>query len=888
MNLHSLAIRWCALLAVLLACGGVEAAPQKGASQSEGFTPTPNITITFRDPVYPVSTVQKATVTINGPQSAGGNYTVSVTGPGTTTSISLRIGGATGGNTGKVSVNIPAKSGNATYTASVSIAGQTVSDDVTVKAVLPGSATLSILRLTNAGSATVAPTYETVGGNVGGEVVIALHVPLKDLKLSCSKGTVRVRELPDTVGEVSHGETQDHVDLAVDFGESSQWQKLHDPDGADGPKESGWWPAPEAPTNAPAGANEYRRLFAWNTAGPAWSAGRFDILADAPAGALTWQTGQVWNHNGAHQVSLSSVDATTSNVLNTDGATALAVAPLAANVQNLVISEVSTNDNQDYFIFDPSRSETKFQQPEIKFTIKDEGERHQYRWWVYIEPTTQPGSPAPDGLIEHYALVQGTASNTGAVIANWDGLDSEGSILERGTYTFDIYVEEVIDSSNASSPSIDDVDFRSHYTGLSEHGLDFHDSADDDDDESNDEDAAITARVKYQVFDSFSASANDLTVRLIDHGLDVKATYPSLPATQAPAEHGVLHEKVDIYTFTGEEEEGMWRALFTAKDRHADKYRDHQNRRILALNQPKDNRKLYVMIDPGHGRNFTGTAEDGSPTYIHNRTGIWSGWRGEGTNVQHASLSPTEEWMKLHEGDAVLGLANALRSRLTNGKNNVNNFRVRLTRTNTLDLDSDPDTANEERRAKALNWFNSLTTFYEANKIKHTPHVVMLSIHSNGGGTTAHGTESHYKSGQGHSNASLALAQAIHNRMTLPDNNAQKPGAGRSASNDVLAKNWTVFGGADPNYQHIPRVLVEMLYHSNTEVWAPGATLEFNLLRNGLSWTEGTAAAQGGDAIVTYDSSTEDGDGAWWGFTRGSRALRYGINDYFSKNKNAP
>lgn len=99
-----------------------------------GFTPNPEVSISFREANYFIGTQQNAKITITGPASAAGSHTVRVTGPGTDTSVSLRLGGDPGGNTGSVSVNIPSSVGNATYEARVTIGNAEVRDDATVKA----------------------------------------------------------------------------------------------------------------------------------------------------------------------------------------------------------------------------------------------------------------------------------------------------------------------------------------------------------------------------------------------------------------------------------------------------------------------------------------------------------------------------------------------------------------------------------------------------------------------------------------------------------------------------------------------------------------------------------------------------------------------------------
>ena len=149
-------------LAMLLLIAVVAHAVPQGLG---GFTPNPEVTISFREDKYFIGTQQNADITITGPS---GTYKVSVTGPGTDTSILLEIGGKPGGNTGSVKVNIPSTVGDATYTAKATIGGTPVEDSATVEAadivvnVSQGVAT------PNAAQARVGqPMYTSLAANVG-------------------------------------------------------------------------------------------------------------------------------------------------------------------------------------------------------------------------------------------------------------------------------------------------------------------------------------------------------------------------------------------------------------------------------------------------------------------------------------------------------------------------------------------------------------------------------------------------------------------------------------------------------------------------------------------------------------------------------------------------
>lgn len=145
---QSLWVQVCVLAVVLLLSITAHAAPSghgaPSATGSEatlgGFTPNPEITLSFRRSRYPVSspTVTSqavGTVSISGPQNASGRYSVRVTGPNTDTGIELQIGGAPGSNAGDVTVNLPQTPGQVTYTARATIGGREVSDEAVLTAV---------------------------------------------------------------------------------------------------------------------------------------------------------------------------------------------------------------------------------------------------------------------------------------------------------------------------------------------------------------------------------------------------------------------------------------------------------------------------------------------------------------------------------------------------------------------------------------------------------------------------------------------------------------------------------------------------------------------------------------------------------------------------------
>jgi len=299
--------------------------------------------------------------------------------------------------------------------------------------------------------------------------------------------------------------------------------------------------------------------------------------------------------------------------------------------------------------------------------------------------------------------------------------------------------------------------------------------------------------------------------------------------------------------------EGYETHLFSARDDRAADDRGHRQRWALQRNQRPFRRRLYVMIDPGHGRyRVSGHVQ----------------WRRTGV-----SRDPdAQESAKLHEDDSNLALAQALKLRIEGGPNSIN-YQVRLTRTTVLDLDEgvDATAANEARCAKYVDWLNAVQDAYNAKQwTGQIPHMVFVSIHTNSDGATSHGTESFYRAVT--ASHSQPLAQAIHNRLV---NDGQRRDR---QPNGVVAQSYTIFSGLG---DHAPASLTEVLFHSNTDANgnpAPVGGAEFDLLRDGLDWT----VNQDGGGTVSYTAAT------WWGYRVGAVTMRRGIVDYFAAHPDPP
>jgi N-acetylmuramoyl-L-alanine amidase len=542
-----------------------------------------------------------------------------------------------------------------------------------------------------------------------------------------------------------------------------------------------------------------------------------------------------------------------------------------ANVQNLVFGEVEagangqegpkvkTNVNEDYFIFDPTSDDPQRQQPQFQFKIEDQGDPHQYKWTIYIQPTAKPvaGSSVPS-----MAYLQGTTTGPQVVEVSWNGqaYNGTGPLMPRGAYTFDIYIEEV--RNLGDSTKIDAAELKTPYCiDFSEHSVEFTDATTEDADDAtnpdttedeDDDNDPLQARITYKLSDCANANAQKVTVHLLDHDLNLKAAHNG----------GTLvnhrYENVSIYDFDGNETDGVWRGIFMAVDKHGDNTRDHQNRHCWAVNKLKVRSPLYVMIDPGHGRYRT---ENGT-----------LGWR-------------RPEVGGIHEDDLTLGFARVLRTQLSQGKNK-SMFIVRQIRDDVDDIDNDVERSWELRWQITESWYaqvasklDLMTSIY-GYEVK--PHMVMTSIHTNGSETspTAHGTETYYKSRDNLpalTSAGRLLSEKIHSRLVNQ--------AGR-ASRDAPITNYAIFRGPNP---HIPYMLTEVAFHTNTQPWAEGVIPENDLLRHNFSWTPGFAAQGGNVSFLTgQPGCSEYLCPKWWGYSTAMPAMANGVKDYYKAQKNAP
>jgi N-acetylmuramoyl-L-alanine amidase len=712
-------------------------------------------------------------------------------------------------------------------------------------------------------------------GPIGGTAWIAVDVQVGGQTTFAAPGAIRLR-VQEHDGEGLHDETDNHAWLDVSEASWVEWD-FDAPNGG----QNAHWKTEEINlprTNSQTTPRRFRKWVEWNTTAEKNSADPDG--ADAVTGGPL-KAGKLWGHNASHTVELEySVKPGDDWLVKhqaefqpDDGGDVKQAGParIGANVGNLVFGEVAvgkkvnTNMNEDYFIFDPGSSEPARQQPEFKFKIEDAGDKHQYRWWVYIEPTTQTEP------VQSYAYLTGIATDPGTITATWNGRSGDASegqpLAARGTYTFDIYIDEVADATDVNAPSIDETVLTSEYLYMAEHDFVFHDTALDTVDESDDEDAPVVARIEYKLDDIVGKDATSVTAKLLDHDFIEKAVHNG--GTQDKHSYG----DIDLYELSENDEEGTWRTIFSAIDSHSGAYRDHKNRRMWVVNRPGIAQFLYVMIDPGHGR------------FLHDDGSL--GWRREKQDAISRDPNATEI-DRLHEDDGTLAFARALQERLGTGRNNRAKFRMRLTRSNVDDLHSNAVTANTRRHQRADEWFTELDNTRSGFDILYSriPHVILFSIHTNAGPSTGHGTETYLNPHRPNAvAASTELAQKVHNRMISLAKRRDRMPSGVTRH----PKNLTIFQGTN---DHIPCALAEVLFHTNTNANTTppphDGIAEYDLLRESLTWTNGMAATGG---TVTYAKNPAPPFGfppGWWGYNTGARAMEYGIRDYWAVRKSPP
>ncbi|MBI3923687.1 MAG: hypothetical protein HY318_19865, partial [Armatimonadetes bacterium] len=452
-------------------------------------------------------------------------------------------------------------------------------------------AVLKILQKKRSGTGFI---YSWASGDLSNWVypVVEVKVAPGEQLVAPESGVLHLRVEEDSS---LHAWADRHFDIAVLLNDTTGWWKRTS---ACGQPET-WEPLEgnERVTDSNkdgASAQVYRwDGFLWNT------------VAALSGTDVDGQACKILGHNGPHLLSLakhpagggSSEDVTAGVSFHEWDPTVggwkdpYAVTPsgISPTVANITFTDVKTNVNEDYFIYDPTdTTHPERQQPPFSFKINDGVNQGGYQFYIPMRDTSNMTWPT-DSYGNHvgpYVLGQTADGNA---TATWNGKLDNGTgadVTDPCTYTFDIWVWETPNINDWSgSQLVDDSQWMKYnyylwipenYTANGEvkpgHELSF-----DYDEEAGD---AEKAYISFYYEDYYHEDPLGSLVYLLDGDFNVKAAY-----AQTPVHDRTPYEGIDIYTLTDQDKAGDWRAIFTGFDNHREGRRDHEWRRIVAINQ---------------------------------------------------------------------------------------------------------------------------------------------------------------------------------------------------------------------------------------------------------------------------------------------------------------
>ncbi|MEO6908315.1 MAG: hypothetical protein ABI210_10540 [Abditibacteriaceae bacterium] len=407
---------------------------------------------------------------------------------------------------------------------------------------------------------------------IGGKVWVALELDVaagQRVDDALGSVTLRRREVSDM-----HTDADDHVDTDISF--NGNWEKWTGTD----------WSAVGNPHAANTSDQEvkYRSKLLWTTTLP-------EIVDNH----------KLWGHNGSHEVKLLQNVAFEAGDGSGQPAN-VTVDVKTPDVENLVIEDAKADDgttagNLDYIKFDKDSTDTNFKTPTIRFTIKDKGNANKYLWTIRVIDT--------NGLTwVNSATIRGKANQPGEVVVKLNvpskiglafgalpaGEYSQDKLLTGwGTYSFDIFVSKVNDL-NETDPSkrLDYFALRSPYKleiPKEQHELRWE----------SDGDYNMQAVGQYVLKAPDNQPATSMTMDLIDPDLNkIGSTDGPLSVNSSPPHRKLIHQLTDDEAIklgeitqrvgNGETVEKRFIAVFMAEDGYASEYRNHRNKRILAVN----------------------------------------------------------------------------------------------------------------------------------------------------------------------------------------------------------------------------------------------------------------------------------------------------------------
>ena len=238
---------------------------------------------------------------------------------------------------------------------------------------------------------------------------------------------------------------------------------------------------------------------------------------------------------------------------------------------------------------------------------------------------------------EGNVLVEGETDGPGEVTAHLNdpaatNQTQTGELEDWGTYTFDLYVQEVDEGGGefefldfwwfkwpyklkipAAMPGVTNPDG----SAVNGHYLEFIEEAD----------GTQKARVGYYLVDQGDKDANAMAVDLVPPSLGEPYQCGALP-TQI----NTAHRDIEVHTFGTEDEDGEYIAVFMAEDQHGTDYRDHASKQMLAVNGRKGNWHPRAAVV---GIKFVN--EDGTYCRLFSRN-------APGHNVSEAVMTQPPQW----------------------------------------------------------------------------------------------------------------------------------------------------------------------------------------------------------------------------------------------------
>ena len=414
---------------------------------------------------------------------------------------------------------------------------------------------------------------------------------------------LRVKELPDTLNDVTHASIEDHQDLVIPlyFDDWSHWELVPPTK----PGDPSRWRL--MGNNSPAGSfngtntpQTYTTRLSWNTISSLTRG--FGVSTNSTPGHLL-------GHNGDHIVQIVGVTYYNSDYQSPDygqlyyntqklrwktqpqtgqPTTSEISLPIkyATTVRNLSISgslgSLGNGAYGDYIAFDSNSQNPTLKTPRIYFNISDIGDPHLYKWELRLRSTKVEQS-------NWIVYCRGQLSEPGSVNVNVNAPvfpnTQQGQLTEAGTYTFDLTVTEVdpnaVDEFGHPLPEplvVDQQSWRSPHLlvpplyDVDKPGYLLHNDWIDD---------QLHAKLDYYLQDT-NKDAIRAHVDVLGPEWDNKAWVDVLVNVNTP------HLNQEIFTYPAGAAPSSYRMVLSAQDDHGAEYRDHENKRMLAVNAQRE------------------------------------------------------------------------------------------------------------------------------------------------------------------------------------------------------------------------------------------------------------------------------------------------------------